>query len=83
MNQYAVNFWYDFGSDHATYLFQDVQDAKNFLKDNYEAEVQHDKDNGYWYESNMEEDGYETKIVEYLPSGLKSTTLMFISSICG
>ena len=78
---FAVNFWYDFDSDHATYLFSQIEDAKNFLRKNYEEEVSNDKECGYEFKAYISEDGYEAKILELLPSGKTSTTIMFISSI--
>ena len=78
---FAVNFWYGFDSDHATYLFSQIEDAKNFLRENYEWKIKSDKECGYEIKAHISEDGYEAKILELLPSGKTSTTIMFVSSI--
>lgn len=63
MANYAVIFNYSFDDEVAVYLFSDENDAKKFLKANYEKELKIDtEENGWNSFGSILEDGWYAKI---------------------
>ena len=70
MKNYAVIFTYSFDSEIAVYLFETFEEAKEFLKTNFELEKKIDiEENGWEDISDFEisEDGGYAKIINHFP----------------
>lgn len=77
---YAVIFRYSFDDDTAVYLFATEEEAKNFLRDNYEFEVKINEDIGYSFDAEISDDGWGATITEYFQDH-NNITEMFIGNI--
>ena len=63
---FAVVCSYSFDNDTAVYLFTNENEAKLFLKDNFEQEIKIDvEENGYDTESFISSDGWYAKIINH------------------
>lgn len=79
--QYAVTFKYSFDDNVATYLFSKEQEAKKFLRDNYDCEVKSDtEENHYDTTHEISDDGWKAKIINHFQDH-DDITEMFISQI--
>ncbi len=78
--QYAVTFHYSLDSNDATYLFVDEEEAKKFLRDNYELRVKEAEENNHLVSFSITEDGKHAKVVDFYPD-CEDVTEIFISLI--
>lgn len=79
--QYAVTFKYSFDDEAVTYLFVEEQEAKKFLRDNYDCKVKiSTEENHYDTAHEISDNGWKAKIISYFQDCVEITE-MFISQI--
>lgn len=76
MNNYAVIFTYSFDDEVAVYLFDTEEEAKKFLKDNFEEEIRIDtEENGWDCNWSIEDDGRYAVIFNRFNDKVDTTTM--------
>lgn len=82
MKSYAVVFTYSFDNDAAVYLFDTIEEAKDFMLKSYKEELRIDKEeNGFDVDGFVMDDNTYAKIINYSKCGDCDVTEFHIANV--